>query len=49
MHQDAFAADYQEEEYRRMGMAVKFGGTCGKEIHIIRTNTQNIDQSTITQ
>jgi len=36
MHQDAFAADYQEEEYRRMGMAVKFGGTCGKEIHIIR-------------
>jgi len=34
LHQDAFAADYQEEEYRLLGMAIKFAGTCGKEINI---------------
>jgi hypothetical protein len=32
MHQDAFAADYQEEEYRLIGMAIKFAGICGKEV-----------------
>jgi hypothetical protein len=26
MHQDAFAADYQKEEYRLIGMAIKFSG-----------------------
>lgn len=31
MHQDAFAADYQEEEYRLIGMAIKFAGICGKK------------------
>jgi hypothetical protein len=31
MHQDAFAADYQEEEYRLIGLAIKFAGICGKE------------------
>lgn len=30
LHQDAFAADYQEEEYRLMGMAIKFAGIYGK-------------------
>jgi hypothetical protein len=30
LHQDAFAADYQEEEYRLLGMAIKFAGICGK-------------------
>jgi len=34
LHQDAFAADYQEEEYRLLGMTIKFAGTCGKEINI---------------
>jgi len=38
MHQDAFAADYQEEEYKLLGMAVKFAGICGKEVQIIGTN-----------
>jgi hypothetical protein len=33
LHQDAFAADYQDE-YRLLGMAIKFAGTCGKEINI---------------
>ena len=30
MHQDAFAADYQEEEYRLIGMAIQFAGICGQ-------------------
>ncbi len=49
MHQDAFAADYQEEEYRLMGMAIKFAGICGKEVRIIGTNRQTVDQSPTTQ
>jgi hypothetical protein len=43
MHQDSFAADYQEEEYRLLGMAIKFAGVCGKEVHIIGTNRQTIE------
>lgn len=34
MHQDAFAADYQEEELALLGRAIKFAGLCGKEITI---------------
>jgi hypothetical protein len=45
MHQDAFAADYQEEEYRLIGLAIKFAGICGKEVRIIGTNRQTVDQS----
>ena len=43
LHQDAFAADYQEEEYRLLGMAVKFAGTCGKEIRIHGRNRETVD------
>lgn len=42
MHQDAFAADYQEEEYRLIGLAIKFAGICGKEVRIIGTNRQTL-------
>jgi hypothetical protein len=49
MHQDAFAADYQDEEYRLMGMAIKFAGICGKEVRIIGTNRQTVDQNSATQ
>ena len=31
MHQDAFAADYQEEEYRLIGLAIKFAGISAKK------------------
>ncbi len=48
MHQDSFAADYQEEEYRLLGMAIKFAGICGKEIHIIGTNRRTVDQTATT-
>lgn len=44
MHQDAFAADYQEDEYRLIGVAIKFAGICGKEIHIHGRNRETVDQ-----
>jgi hypothetical protein len=45
MHQDAFAADYQEEEFRLLGMAIKFAGICGKDVHIAGRNRETVDQS----
>lgn len=42
LHQDAFAADYQEEEYRLMGMAIKYIGLHGKEIHTVGNNGETI-------
>src|SRR5579864_3843897 len=45
MHQDAFAADYQEEEFRLLGMAIKFAGICGKDVHIAGSNRETMDQS----
>jgi hypothetical protein len=47
MHQDAFAA-YQEEEYRLIGMAIKFAGLCGKEVRVHGRNRKTVDQSKTT-
>jgi hypothetical protein len=44
MHQDAFAADYQEDEYKLLGMAIKFAGICGKEVQIIGVNRRTVEQ-----
>jgi hypothetical protein len=30
LHRDAFAADYQEDEYTLLGMAIKYAGFRGK-------------------
>lgn len=38
IHQDAFALDY--DEYELLGMAIKFAGLYGKEIHIIGKNRE---------
>jgi hypothetical protein len=35
LHQDAFAADYQEEEYTLLGMAIKYAGLRGKEVRVM--------------
>jgi hypothetical protein len=35
LHQGAFAADYQEEEYRLLGMAIKYAGLRKKNVHIV--------------
>jgi hypothetical protein len=38
IHQNAFAADYQDHEYALLGKAIKFAGLYGKEVHIIGKN-----------
>lgn len=42
LHQDAFAADYQDEEYALFGKAMKFAGLHGKEIRIIGKNRETL-------
>jgi len=37
MHADAWAADDQEEEYRLMGLAIKYAGICGQPVRVIAT------------
>ena len=37
------------EEYRLIGMAIKFAGICGKEIRIHGRNRETVDQSATTQ
>ena len=38
LHQDAFAADYQDDEYLLLGMAIKYAGLRGKEVRVIGKN-----------
>jgi hypothetical protein len=42
IHQDSFAADYQDEEYTPFGKAIKFAGLHGKEIRIIGKNRETL-------
>jgi hypothetical protein len=35
IHQDSFAADYQQDEYALLGKAIKFAGLHGKELRIM--------------
>jgi hypothetical protein len=42
LHQDSFAADYQEPEYLLLGMAIKYAGLCGKDVQVIGRNRQTI-------
>jgi len=45
IHQDAFAADYQDHEYELLGKAIKFAGLHGKEVHIIGKNRETLKGS----
>ena len=48
LHQDAFAADYQEDEYELLGMAIKYAGLRGKEVRVIGRNRQTlVEEETI--
>ncbi|MGA7634171.1 MAG: hypothetical protein WCB11_25675 [Terriglobales bacterium] len=48
LHQDAFAADYQEDEYKLLGMAIKYAGLRGKEVRVIGRNRQTlVEEETI--
>jgi hypothetical protein len=42
IHQDSFAADYQDHEYALLGKAIKFAGLHGKEIRIIGKNRETL-------
>ena len=44
LHQDAFAADYQEDEYRLLGMAIKYAGLRGKEVRVIGRNRSSLGE-----
>lgn len=44
LHQDAFAADYQDDEYRLLGMAIKYAGLCGKEVQVVGKNRQTVGE-----
>ena len=45
IHQDAFAADYQDHEYALLGKAIKFAGLHGKEVRIIGKNRESLKGS----
>jgi hypothetical protein len=45
IHQDAFAADYQDHEYALLGKAIKFAGLHGKEVRIIGKNRETLKGS----
>ena len=47
IHQDSFAADYQQDEYTLLGMVIKFAGLYGKEVRIIGTNRETLKRSRI--
>ena len=42
LHQDAFAADYQEDEYLLRGMAIKYAGLRRKEVRVIGKNRSSL-------
>ena len=42
VHQDSFAADYQDEEFALFGKAMKFAGIYGKEIRVIGKNRETL-------
>ena len=42
IHQDSFAAGYQEEEYTLFGKAIKFAGLHGKEVRVIGKNKETL-------
>ncbi len=42
IHQDAFAADYQEDEYALLGMTIKYAGLQGKEVRVIGKNRSTL-------
>lgn len=43
LHQDAFAADYQENEYPLLGKAIKYAGLFGRTIQINGKNRESIE------
>jgi hypothetical protein len=49
LHQDAFAPDYQEDEYVLLGMAIKYAGLRGKEVRVIGKNRSTLGEENTVQ
>jgi hypothetical protein len=49
LHQDSFAADYQDDEYALLGMAIKYAGLRGKEVRVIGKNRSSLHEEGIIQ
>ena len=49
LHQDSFAADYQEDECTLLGVAIKYAGLRGKEVRVIGKNRQTLDEEDTVQ
>ena len=45
IHQDSFAADYEDEEFALFGKAMKFAGIYGKEIRVIGKNRETLTRA----
>ena len=45
LHQDTFAADYQEDEYTLLGMAIKYAGLREKEVPVIGKNRSTLSEA----
>jgi hypothetical protein len=45
IHQDAFAADYQDHEFALLGKAIKFAGLHGKEVRVIGKNGETLKEA----
>jgi hypothetical protein len=44
LHQDSFAADYQDDEYALLGMAIKYAGLRGEEVRVIGKNRSSLGE-----
>ena len=42
IHQDSFAADYQDEEYALFGKAMKFAASTEKKLRVIGRNRETL-------
>ena len=49
LHQDSLAADYQDEEYTLLGMAIKYAGLRGKEVRVIGKNRSTLSEDSTIQ
>ena len=45
LHQDAFATDYQKDEYMLFGAFIKYCGLKGKEVRVIGKNRDTVTHS----
>ena len=49
VHQDSFAANYQDDEYKLLGMAIKYAGLRGKEVRVIGKNRSSLGEEATIQ